>query len=433
MGSFDQSCVVSRLPISHYRGEKCYVLPIKKNEYTELNSGPFCNYSPLCLPIEGEYNDYGNLENIVKNDHTKFLEEYFGLSIEHIVSCITDCRKRYGVEYTQYGSLMEALGCNFSDISKENLVKMKFNVSDSDEVTHEIVDNNVKINNGAFDTDQYKTDVDAAWIGIEKDVKFFLKKNTSDYPKYVVEVYVNGVKTTDLQDIGKVCDYFQKRRTELKKNQKSYWSNKFFIFGASADKKIQDRLHILHSYEATFIKKEVYDQYSELSKNKHEKYEHTDFYRKKLIENVEMLTNLPAKMAVARQFMDEWHKKTKDEKDDARETEEQKSIWHKNYEISDPHRVVENCSLVRSFGRYDNIYFDDRHGDELKYGFKESFIPEFIKFHHFMAALFSTNSIIFPAHSLAQDGDRNAQMEYLKIVEKILESEIKENSEEYGD
>ena len=431
MGCFDQSCVVSRLPISNYRGNKCYVLPIVKNDYMDLNSGPFCNYTPLCLPIEGEYNDYGGIENIVENEHTKFLEEFFGMDIDKVLSCMTDNRKRHGVEYNQFGSLMEALGCNFSDISKKNLVAMKFSVSTDGEVTHEVIDTNIKINNGGFDKGESKTDVDAMWNGIEKDVKLFLKENTENYPKYIVEVHINGEVKTRLRGMDDLCKYFNERRSELKKNQKSRFSNEFFIFGAACDKKIQDRLLILHNCHVAFIKKEIYDRYCELSKKNHDEYPHSDYIRVQLKKEQDKLVNLPEKIKAAKLFMNDWHNKTEEERNEDRETTEQKQIWREHYELSSIMQVVSSCYLVGVFGRYENIYFDDRHVEEI--GFKESFIPEMIKFRHFVHSLSVTNSIIFPAHGLEQHGDREGQMEYLNIVNDILESEIKEDSEEESD
>jgi hypothetical protein len=139
-----------------------------------------------------------------------------------------------------------------------------------------------------------------------------------------------------------------------------------------------------------------------------------------------MLVNLPEKIASAKLFMDEWHKKTKDEKDSDRKTDEQKDIWHTNYEFSRPHNFVNNNCLVRVFGKYDNVYFDDRH--DASYGFRESFIPKMVQFHHFITSLFVTNSIIFPAHGLEPHGCRKEQEKYLKIVSKVLKSEIKQKS-----
>lgn len=417
MGCHDQACAVSRLPISYMRGNKCYILPISKNEYSSLNNGPFYEYSPFCLPIEGEYDDYGRIENIVKNHHTKYLENYFGLSIENIVKCLCDGRKNHGIEYNQFGSLMEALGCNFSKISKKNLLKMGFTVSDDNIVDHEIIVNNVKLNNGEFDTEHYKTDVSKSWMGVEKDVKYVLKKVDS-YHEYVVEMIVNDKIVDTLEDISKLCKSFSNRRKNLKKNQRqSIYSNDTFVFGANIEKDVQDKMLILHNTTVCFIKKEIYDEYSKLAES-----EIDEWRKKRLEESVDILTGVNEKMIAAEEYMKAWHKKSDDERKEDRETEEQKNEWHKNYTLSDPSNVKRNCYLIGVFGEYRNIYFDN----EIK--FDEAFLPDFVKFSHFITSLYSTNSIIYPWFNLEQHGNRTDFLKYMKISEKIIKKEIKQEN-----
>lgn len=99
MGSFSVACGMSHIPITG--GEKVLFLPIKQNKY--LNNIPnehfFCYatdlYEPALLPIEGTYNSYGTIENIVKNEHTQYLEEKFNNSIEIILSTITHKRNLF--------------------------------------------------------------------------------------------------------------------------------------------------------------------------------------------------------------------------------------------------------------------------------------------------------------------------------------------------
>lgn len=96
MGSFSVACGMSKIPITG--GEKVIFLPLKKNRY--LNEIPlehfFCYqtdlYEPALFPIEGEYDTYGSIENIVKNEHTAYLEKRYNVSIEGIVDTITNNR-----------------------------------------------------------------------------------------------------------------------------------------------------------------------------------------------------------------------------------------------------------------------------------------------------------------------------------------------------
>ena len=53
------------------------------------NEGACIFYEPFCLPIKGKYNDYGGIEDIVEDDNTRHLEEFFGLNIQTIADSIT--------------------------------------------------------------------------------------------------------------------------------------------------------------------------------------------------------------------------------------------------------------------------------------------------------------------------------------------------------
>lgn len=103
MGCFNVSCGASHLTINS--GNKIVLFPLtmrgfiaKMNPYRNCanfitNDGPFGICHPYTLPIFGEYNDYGCLENIEENEHTKHLEKHFGTSIQNIADyfCRADC------------------------------------------------------------------------------------------------------------------------------------------------------------------------------------------------------------------------------------------------------------------------------------------------------------------------------------------------------
>lgn len=54
------------------------------------NRGGSLLFRPCALPIFGEYNDYGSIENVVRDKNVEFLEEKYGMSIEDIVTNIRD-------------------------------------------------------------------------------------------------------------------------------------------------------------------------------------------------------------------------------------------------------------------------------------------------------------------------------------------------------
>ncbi len=69
MGSWNETCQLSHLPIINYDTVTCIILvkhgdKINPCYYNE-------NWAPLCLPIDGEYDDYGAIENVKTSDYTK--------------------------------------------------------------------------------------------------------------------------------------------------------------------------------------------------------------------------------------------------------------------------------------------------------------------------------------------------------------------------
>jgi hypothetical protein len=76
MGHWSIYCGISQIAISS--GNACVLLPLKKTtDY--MDNRP---YTPATLPIFGNYNDYGCLENIEENPNTKLIEEHFGITIQ---------------------------------------------------------------------------------------------------------------------------------------------------------------------------------------------------------------------------------------------------------------------------------------------------------------------------------------------------------------
>lgn len=107
MGSFSVSCGITKLTITC--GDRCLLLPLiipetfgcgdnDEKNYACVNSTHMFLYNtdmwePFCFPIRGEYNDYGSLENIVKDKNTEIIEKYLGIKIEDFIALITDGRR----------------------------------------------------------------------------------------------------------------------------------------------------------------------------------------------------------------------------------------------------------------------------------------------------------------------------------------------------
>lgn len=76
MGCWNGTCGVSQLPI--HCGDKVKLVLLKKSMYIEdsVKGGGFCYsdglFQPYSLPISGEYNDYGTIENIIDPEDKQF-------------------------------------------------------------------------------------------------------------------------------------------------------------------------------------------------------------------------------------------------------------------------------------------------------------------------------------------------------------------------
>ena len=116
MGCFSVCCSMSKMTIN--AGDKVLLIPLipvgPAGGYMYLSTMDL--FMPFCLPIVGTYDDYGSIENIEKNINTEMLEKYFNLSIEDIVSVVTDPRSDL---YDSLSSTSQAYLQNPEWLSKE--------------------------------------------------------------------------------------------------------------------------------------------------------------------------------------------------------------------------------------------------------------------------------------------------------------------------
>jgi hypothetical protein len=76
MGSWSVYCGISKIAITS--GQECVLLPLKPDN----GHRTYMKWLPAVMPIFGNYDDYGGIEDIVEDDNTKLIESYFGVSIE---------------------------------------------------------------------------------------------------------------------------------------------------------------------------------------------------------------------------------------------------------------------------------------------------------------------------------------------------------------
>lgn len=92
MGCFNVACSFSKMPIRY--GDRVVFIPLKidylfkYDPVQKLIRGdtsliyPHDYYNPLTLPIMGEYNDYGSICEIERDENIEVIENYFKMCIE---------------------------------------------------------------------------------------------------------------------------------------------------------------------------------------------------------------------------------------------------------------------------------------------------------------------------------------------------------------
>jgi len=87
MGSWSVSCGISKIAIT--AGQRCGIIPLRPVK------GEYAQYLPATLPIFGQYNDYGGLEDIEQDVNVDLLETYSGITIDTLVEFLVDGKFTY--------------------------------------------------------------------------------------------------------------------------------------------------------------------------------------------------------------------------------------------------------------------------------------------------------------------------------------------------
>lgn len=92
MGSFSEYCQISQITITS--GTPCYLVPLQNKPMAEGRP-----WSLYCLPILGEYNSYGTIENIELDKNTTCVEQLTNLSIEQFCGQLTSYDSTLDLKY----------------------------------------------------------------------------------------------------------------------------------------------------------------------------------------------------------------------------------------------------------------------------------------------------------------------------------------------
>ena len=124
MGDFNVSCGVSKMSIGY--NTRVFVLPLLEGGFYGPIAGergeyyaarykgnmvyqpagyflyPTSLFNPLCFPIEGIYNGYGGINDIVKDKNVACIEKFTGISIEVFSKLILTDRRDVWDTYSEY-------------------------------------------------------------------------------------------------------------------------------------------------------------------------------------------------------------------------------------------------------------------------------------------------------------------------------------------
>jgi hypothetical protein len=94
MGCFNTTGFLSKIPIRYGDRVVCFLAKIAQHSdcYGCTPYYPFSLVTPVCLPIRGEYNDYGSIENVDESEITKFIKNISGVeNVEDFFDKASQC------------------------------------------------------------------------------------------------------------------------------------------------------------------------------------------------------------------------------------------------------------------------------------------------------------------------------------------------------
>lgn len=97
MGSFYVTCSISGMSLTNQKTAIQLLVPSWKNSLKMSEKGLIVSnegcqafYSPFAFPIFGEYYDYGEIDNIVRDKNVEMLEDFFNLDIKNVINAAGD-------------------------------------------------------------------------------------------------------------------------------------------------------------------------------------------------------------------------------------------------------------------------------------------------------------------------------------------------------
>lgn len=153
MGSFNHKCNFSQLPAKC--GDRIVVLVgvrMTKDVMDADGFAPGSSFTPISVPIRGEYNDYGGIENVDMTPGIEALEKYFGMEVgelvDHAERITCGCERQIGDDYEKICNLINSV--KGSSYHKEHGLELSYIME------HEAVfDDLIAMNNLAIKDREY--------------------------------------------------------------------------------------------------------------------------------------------------------------------------------------------------------------------------------------------------------------------------------------
>jgi len=230
MGSFNVACSASNLSISS--GTKIAFIILEPSRGYKIKDGKIPSlsmftynddlYTPVSLPIFGEYDDYGSITDIVRDGNVEAIESYFGIDIYDVINLLTDGR-----------DLLDHCSASLSIYKLD-----AFRSSAEEKITLENIEKiGFKEDNGIFYKDG--TDIKFSYHQDEKNDRYF---------RFVV---TNNELSKEYMD------------SSLFDLQKKIFNDFSYIISLDSDKQnFVSKLKMFSKFSGMFVNKEIYDTFA---------------------------------------------------------------------------------------------------------------------------------------------------------------------------
>lgn len=272
MGSYNVACSISNISIGC--GTRVVYIPLLPNVYARMislkhndeekridklnvqhfvgaNSNliyPYCYYWPFALPIRGKYNDYGGIDNIVRDATVETLEKFFGLEIDELMDIITheSAEEKFAIKKYQYPS-------QDAKVTPKDLVAMDF-IEEKEEIKQR----------GMTNEDLIVAELDMIPETIDDAIRTFyhpkfenikvvlsvpnLEDEKHDWESYNFEIVKDGKQ--EYKSYNNAPHGWTDLRTQFKKLTN-------FVINVPEDKQLI--VQLLHNLSGMFVHAEVYE------------------------------------------------------------------------------------------------------------------------------------------------------------------------------